>query len=483
MTRLWVLVPVVLLALTCGVQEPPREAPPQTPPNILVILTDDQDADSVSEMPILRSRLADRGTTFNRAFVTTPLCCPSRASILLGQYAHNHKVWDNKAPEGGFERFKELGHEDTTVATWLDQAGYHTGYIGKYLNEYGSYDKPTKHVPPGWDRWIGYQGGPHEQKKVDGAFKVNNGGTIDRVATDGTVDTDYFARKAEDYIRSRTADNPWFLMVATNAPHSPALASKRNDGSYVDRAMPKTPAFNEGAVADKADVWGKDRVLPEKCPSDYEDRSDPQCVREVVEKWRDRMESLRDVDDMVAKLTGAISDKGFAQNTYVVFTSDNGFSLYKNRVFSKGAPYETSQQVPLIVKGPGVSANHVDNRLVANIDLAPTFAQWAGVRTPRAVDGRSLVPILRDLDAPWRTRLLFENRQHNHFFDAVRTSADQVYIEYPSTDETEYYDLTEDPYQLHGDAEKPPPQLEAQLKDLTRCAGADCRAADGTAPR
>ena len=236
-------------------------------PNILLILTDDQDAGSISEMPNVRSRLIERGTTFDRAYATTPLCCPSRTSILRGQYAHNHKLWDNRAPKGGFRGFQELGLEESTVATWLDEAGYHTGFIGKYLNEYGSYEDPTTHVPPGWDRWIGYEGGPEAQNK-EGAFKVNDQGKVARIEAVTGYDTDYFARKAETYIRNRQASKPWFLMVATNAPHVPTDATARNDNAYGGQTMPKTPSFNETDVSDKASPWRDNPLLPEECPPD-----------------------------------------------------------------------------------------------------------------------------------------------------------------------------------------------------------------------
>jgi len=476
------LLPVLLLCLVAGVQEVPRRAVSQTPPepNILLVLTDDQGIGSVSRMPNLQSKLVDRGTTFSRAFVTTPLCCPSRTSILRGQYAHNHKVWTNRSPDGGFERFKRLGYENSTIATWLDEAGYHTGYIGKYLNEYGSYDEPTTHVPPGWDRWIGYEGGPSEQQQ-NGAFKVNDQGKIVRI--DGENDTDYFARQAETYIRNRKIGNPWFLVVATNAPHQPALASGRNDGTYAGRTMPTTPAFNEADISDKASIWRDNPLLPDECPPGYRKEYRLQCTPEAQEVWRDRMEALMDVDEMVSRLIAVLHDEDFMRNTYIILTSDNGFAMYQNRIFSKGAPYEPAQRVPFIIRGPGVPQDHANNRLVANIDLAPTFAQWAGTRTPGFVDGRSLVPILGNPDAPWRTRLLFEYRLGNHVFRAVRTSADQVYIEYPLTDDTEYYDLSRDPYQLDGKAEEPPPKLKTQLRELATCAGARCRVADSADPR
>lgn len=480
-------------------QAPPAQAPPaQTPPggpreaqeqpagtsadggrpNILFILTDDQEAGSVAEMPNVRSLLAAEGTSFDRAFVTTALCCPSRSSILRGQYAHNHRIWTTQEPYGGFARFRDLGLEESTVATWLDGASYHTGYMGKYLNDYGSFDRPTDHVPPGWDRWVGYEGGPNQQL-LDGAFKVNNQGEVDRLDTGTVHDTDFLAGEAEAYIRNRSPENPWFLAVGTNAPHEPAEASGRNDGTYAGEAMPKGPAFNEADVSDKGAPWRDNPRLPKKCPKDYREKPQAQCLRDATEHWRDRMESLQDVDDMVGRLVGALRDEGTLENTYIVFTSDNGFAMYDNRVFSKGAPYEDSHGVPLIVRGPGVPADHTDGRLVANIDLAPTFADWAGVRTPSFVDGRSLVPVLSDPRAPWRKRLLFEHRLGNHAYDAIRTSSAEVYIEYPRTNETEYYDLKKDPHQLNGQAEKPPPMLEGQLQTLRDCAAAGCRRADG----
>jgi arylsulfatase A-like enzyme len=463
-----------------GTSEPGSDAgegDPEAPPNILFILTDDQDVASVTEMSNVRSLLVAEGTSFDRAFVTTALCCPSRSSILRGQYSQNHRIWTAREPYGGFGRFEELHLGESTVATWLDAAGYHTGYMGKFLNEYGSFDEPTKHVPPGWDRWVGYEGGPQEQLR-NGAFKVNNQGEVDRLDTEAVHDTDYLAGEAEAYIRNRSAETPWFLAVGTNAPHEPAEASERNDGTYAGEAMPSGPAFNEADVSDKASPWRDNPRLPKKCPRDYRKKAQAQCLREATEHWRDRMESLQDVDDMVGRLVGALREEGSLENTYIVFSSDNGFAMYDNRVFSKGAPFEGSHGVPLIVRGPGVAAGRTDGRLVANIDLAPTFAEWAGARTPPFVDGRSLVPVLSDPSAPWRTRLLFEHRLGNNAYDAVRTSSDEVYIEYPRTDETEYYDLRRDPHQLEARAFSPP-ELEAHLRRLEGCSGETCREVDG----
>jgi N-acetylglucosamine-6-sulfatase len=452
---------------------------PQAPPNILFILTDDQEARSVAEMPNVRSLLVAEGTSFDRAFATTAMCCPSRSSILRGQYAHNHKVLQNQFPRGGFKRFLKLGHEESTVATWLDGAGYRTGFMGKYLNEYGTFEEPNPHVPPGWDDWIGYEGGFNEENTHD-AFKVNLDGDVVRRDADKRHETDFLSRQAEDFIRDRGTNEPWFLTVSTNAPHSPALASDRNDGTYAGRTMPRSPAFNEADVSDKAAIWRESpRLKNGACPRDYRRDFIFQCLAEVDQVWRDRMESLQDVDDMVGRLVGTLQERGTLENTYIVFSSDNGYAMYDNRIYSKGAPYERSHKVPMIVRGPGVPAGATDSRLVANVDLAPTFAEWAGARAPSFVDGRSLVPVLSDPRAPWRTRLLFEQRLGGHAYDAIRTSSAEVYIEYPRTNETEYYDLKRDPHQLDGQAETPPPRLESQLQALRDCAAAGCRRADG----
>lgn len=466
-------------ASTEGSTEPrPGVREDRVPPNILFILTDDQDAASVAEMPSVRRLLVAEGTTFNKAFVTTAMCCPSRSSILRGQYAHNHKVLENGFPHGGFRRFRKLGREDSTVATWLDGAGYHTGYMGKYLNEYGSFKEPSLHVPPGWDDWIGYEGGFQEEETYD-AFKVNLDGEVVRRDADRRHETDFLHAQAESFIEARGKDEPWFLTVATNAPHSPALASDRNDDTYDDRVMPRTPAFNEADVSDKAAMWRQNpRLKEEPCLNGYRKDFEFQCLAEVDRVWRDRMESLQDVDDMVEGLVGTLRQKAFLDNTYVVFSSDNGYAMYDNRIYSKGAPYERSHKVPLIVRGPSVDAGRADNHLVANIDLAPTFASWAGADAPAFVDGRDVTPLLADPKAPWRTRLLFEHYLGEQDYDAVRTRDDRVYIEYPRTNETEYYDLTKDPHQLDARTTSPS-GLKSQLQRLKDCSAEACREADG----
>ena len=214
--------------------------------------------------------------------------------------------------------------------------------------------------------------------------------------------------------------------------------------------MPRTPSFNEADISDKLPL-ARQRAATRGVP--IKAREHPgeklQCVDEADEAWRNRMESLRDVDDMIAELLVALRDEGFARHTYVILTSDNGFELYQNRVYSKGSPYEPSQRVPFIVRGPGVSKDRVDHHLVANIDLAPTFAQWARPGHRTSWTGAASSPSLTTR-TPRGGRLLFEHHLGNQSFEAIRTSAGQVYIKYPSIHETEYYDLDKDPTSSTG---------------------------------
>jgi N-acetylglucosamine-6-sulfatase len=189
------------------------------------------------------------------------------------------------------------------------------------------------------------------------------------------------------------------------------------------------------------------------------------------------------VDVMVKDLLGVIDETGQMERTYVIFASDNGFMLYQHRLYSKGFPYEESQGIPFVVRGPGVRQGVVSQELVANIDFAPTIANWAGVQAPKYVDGRSLVPLLEGRGTPWRRYLLFEYFLSGHPYVGVRTAEGESYIEYENG-EKEYYDLRVDPWQLHSAANAPEnaerlAQLSRTLSVLEDCEGEGCRTADG----
>ena len=202
----------------------PDQATGPRPPNILFILTDDMRASDLKYMPKTQSLLEKQGVKFTEAFVTRSHCCPSRATILRGQYAHNHNVWTDVPPAGSFWKFHDQGLENSTIATWLDGAGYDTILIGKYLNYYGFYRfgsyGPTTYVPPGWDHWYGWEG---QYTESGTEYDINENGQVVTYDRSDIHETDLYARTAERFISQRAGRTPFFMYLSTNAPHDPAL--------------------------------------------------------------------------------------------------------------------------------------------------------------------------------------------------------------------------------------------------------------------
>jgi N-acetylglucosamine-6-sulfatase len=484
-----ILVAAVLVCASCGGQDeqgrrgkqiettfsPEATLSAKEMPNILFVLTDDQDPESLARMDRVQRLLVRKGTSFENAFATTPLCCPSRVSFLRGQYAHNHGVLVNdNSPQlrGGYEGFRELGLQDSTVATWLDDVGYDTFYAGKLLNGY----KNTSYVPPGWDEWYAFSGHPHW-----GSYDVNENGELKTYAQADNHETYYLRDKAEAFIREgvKEGGEPWFAMVATHAPHNPHTRAPEFRHSYDEASMPKPPSYNEADVSDKPE-WI--RARPRLDPRCETAKGNPDCNEEMTKTWRARQKALMSVDVMVKDLVDTLEETDQMERTYVVFASDNGFVIYRHRVYSKGAPYEEIQGIPFVVRGPGVRQGAVSHELVANIDLAPTIAEWADIQPPEYVDGRSLVPLLEGTSTSWRRWLLFEHFLSDHPYVGIRTAGGESYIEYESG-EKEYYDLRVDPWQLHSSHAAPEnaqrlAQLSRSLSVLKVCEGARCRTVD-----
>jgi len=450
-------------------------------PNILFILTDDMRASDLHYMPNTRNLLEKHGEKFTNAWVTRSLCCPSRATILRGQYVHNHKVWTNVSPSGGFWRFYDRGLENSTIATWLDDAGYDTVLIGKYLNPYGL-DRdgnyaPSTYVPPGWDRWYVWEG---IYRGTQLKYDINENGRIVTYYRSETHDTDLYAQTAEHFIRQTAGGRPLFMHLSPNAPHDPAYFAPRHANEFSNTPLPKPPSFNENAISDKP-TWVRNRPLLTSTD-----------VQHLTKLYGDRLRALKSVDEMVGRLVDALKDTGELSNTYIFFTSDNGIYLGEHRLTHKGAAYNASPHVPLLVRGPGVPQGVTRSEIVLNNDLAPTFADLGGAKVPSFVDGRSLEPLLTTSSpAPsWRTSFLVEHRRSQEKqedvriipnYDAVRTSR-YNYVEYPTTGEKELYDLKTDPYELANIYESAPPTLLSDLKTklgaLKSCAGAECKKAE-----
>lgn len=474
-----------LTALSVNDSEPRQDArqddqthaaAPQPPlpvrrPNIVVITTDDQDVASLSVMPNVRRLLAEQGTTYANSFVSTPLCAPSRASFLTGQYAHNHGITDNSEDTGGgYEGLRKT----ETLPVWLTRAGYSTAHIGKFLNGYGAHRR--KEIPPGWTDWYGLVG-PSTYTMF--GYTINENGRL-RTYGDmhtpqrGPYQTDMLAAKAADYITRRShADRPFFLSVAPLAPHTelPAVSGQRrwtaprpaprHQTALPDARVPRTPAFNEADVSDKPQ---------------HIQRLAPQNPQQLDHDHRRRLQSLLAVDDMVGRIVESLRSTGQLDNTLIFFTSDNGMLEGDHRINFKEHPYERSIRVPLIVRGPGVQRGKTEQRFVTTVDLTATVLAAAQAKPGIAIDGRSFL----GTPAPSSRDMLVETGPRNSttpWYTAIRTER-HLYVEH-STGERELYDLLADPYQL--DSRHADPALQAVRDDLAKrlhllrsCAGQSC---------
>ena len=452
----------------------PREARAlTTKPNIVFILADDMRKDDLKYMTKTRSALKKKGMSFSNAFVSNALCCPSRATIMRGQYAHNTGVWLNGGSEGGWQAYQSNGNEQDNVATRLDAAGYRTGLFGKYLN---SYQGST--VPPGWDRWFATFHPPWEYFDYD----VNDDGTIRHFGTkDSDYQTDVLKRKTKTFIgASVTQGKPFFAYVAPLAPHGPTVSAPRDRHVYDGLKAPRPPSFNEGDVSDKP-PWI--RQLPKL--------GDAKKAR-IDDKQEMQAETLQALDDLVAGVVGKLQDQGVMGNTYIFFTSDNGIHRGEHRIpGDKGRPYEEDIRAPLLVRGPGVAADHQARKLALNTDFLPTFTDLAcsssspcDTRNWSYVpDGRSLRPVLKSNATAWRSAILLEaHRMHagsTPSFYGLRTSGGTKYVEYEGG-KKELYFLGRDPYELNNryPATTPSSGLVSRLHALETCAADSCRAAE-----
>jgi N-acetylglucosamine-6-sulfatase len=483
---------------------PARRSGPRRP-NIVLILTDDLDVDlgSLEYLPNVRRLIGERGASFAHFYVPVSLCCPSRSTILLGQFVHNHQVYGNDPPSGGFFKFQQLHHDRATIATALQAAGYRTALLGKYLNGYPD-PKDRAYVPPGWDEWAvpsndNAYAGTNYELNVDGRLERHGERPEDYL-------TDVLAGRAVDFVRR--SREPFFLYLAPYAPHKPAIPAPRHAQLFAGLRAPRTPSWNEADLSDKPAPY---RDAPPLTPAnvDYLDRL-----------YRRRIQTLQAVDEMVARLVAALAEEGRLDDTYLFFTSDNGFHMGQHRLLaSKYTAFEEDVHVPLLLRGPGVPAGRSVDALAETVDLAPTFAQLAGATLPVEPDGRSLLPLWQPAPpAAWRQAVLIEQRElpageaaaeapagaarsghrgvleppdspasagakANLAYVGLRTRRFK-YVEY-ADGERELYDLWSDPHELQSLHAQADPALLARLSAilarLRACAGASCRAADSVA--
>lgn len=444
-------------------------------PNIILIVSDDQPASTLSYMDNLQSLLAAGGAQFDNFFVTTPVCCPSRATILRGQYAHNHTVHTNvdTVPNGGYPQALTAGLEDSNIATLLDMSDFETVHIGKYLNGYPIEGNET-YIPPGWDKWYAYT----TRKHYKNMLLNENGNIVQYGNTAADYSTDVFSGFANDFITTRDGRMPFFMMLTPFAPHLPAKPALRHEGIFDGLTAPRPPSFNEADVSDKS-LWlqGKSLLTVEEIAS-------------VDTSYADQIETLMAVDEMIGDLFQSLSVTGELDNTVVIYLTDNGIFRGEHRKKGgKGLPYDGASRVGFYLKGPGIEPAQTSSAITSTIDIVPTVLELTGVQAPDYIDGRSLLPVLNNggvIPPQWRDQVLIEywsphggpNQAPN--YKALR-SDQTLYIEW-DTGETELYDLVNDPFQLssihNSVAQSVLDALSLKLDALRVCSASVCRDAD-----
>lgn len=403
-------------------------------PNVLLIVADDMRVDGLLAMPTVQA-LAAQGITFTRMFATTPTCCPSRASILSGRYAHHHGVLTNDAPYGGVEAFDDR----STLATWLQAAGVRTGLVGRYLNQYTSLE-----IPPGWEYWFAFWQNS-EQQGIYYDYRVNDN-RVRRYfgASEEEYSTRVLGRQAREFLAAEP-ERSFFLLFAPRAPHAPALPDHEDAGTFKTHDLPLPRSYDEDDVSDKP-AWIRENG-----------RLGEQEQEEIELLRRRQLEALLSLDREIADLVDVLRADGRLASTWIIFTSDNGLTLGEHRLDAgKSCPYEPCVNVPLVVVPPGgLTQGRLDDHLVANIDLAPTIAAILGAEVGEPVDGRSWLPLLDGAEAGWRDELILEQWREDpeKRWVGLRTPIHK-YVRYDNGDE-ELYDLIADPDELKNRAHDP----------------------------
>jgi len=397
-------------------------------PNFLIILTDDQRYDSMQYMPKTQSLIFDQGVNFPHAYITTPLCCPSRSSILTGMYAHNHGVRENEIPL-----------EKKTFFDFLHEDGYYTGLVGKYLNSWKGETRPE------FDYWVSFKYGETRYTNpllnVNGEWSRHQGEYITYLLGDYAID---FLDKAAGKRK------PFVLLLSVNAPHQPNTPAIEDNNLQI--ALPDwPPSFNEEDVSDKP-AWMQ-----------FKDEPLNESLIQSIEKYRrDQILTLVSLDRTLEKVMTALESTGELDNTVVIFLSDNGVHWGEHRLYSKNTFYEESVRVPFAIRYPPlITEPYTENKVIANIDIAPTLLELAGIPIPEDIDGLSLVGLLNG-QAEWREGVLLEGWPPRAYYSAIHTDryvlAETPWDDFlpdPDTPQYELYDLEIDPYQLDNLAGNP----------------------------
>jgi arylsulfatase A-like enzyme len=454
-------------------------------PNIVVIMTDDQTVESMRVMPHVRNLIGAQGTTFERNFVSYPLCCPSRATYLTGQLPHNHDVLDNRQPDGGFERLREA----ETLPVWLGRAGYQTVHIGKYLNGYKG-----GAVPPGWEHWHGLA---CTFRMWGYTIKNNDAPVRNRCGDPATTDparyqTDVLRDIATDFVEHHVdGARPFFLSWAPLAPHVEVATgldlafrnprpAPRHSGRFTDEPLPRSASFDEADMSDKPTFLRRGPLT---------DRE----IATITTQYRSRLESLLAVDEAVKVIIDKLREKEILSKTVIIFTSDNGFMDGQHRITEgKIVAYDPSAQVPLLMRGPGIPVGRTVSAMTSNVDLAATVLDIANATPGITIDGLSLVSVAQNPASIAGRHLLLETGEPGtrqpgrRWYAALRTER-YLYVEHwlrnpdggdVPTGKELYDQIVDDPQMDSKHADPAYGQtmttLARRLSALQRCTGTGC---------
>ncbi|VVD04639.1 unnamed protein product [Leptidea sinapis] len=408
-------------------------------PNFVIFLTDDQDV------------------ALDGMYTTTPLCCPSRASILTGLYVHNHHTWNNSVEGGCYgSSWKQL--ETSTFSYTLNAAGYSTFYAGKYLNQYGKppADSPGI-VPPGWTEWHGLVG-----NSVYFGYTLSHNGVSQNYFL--SYLTDVIRNLGISFIKNQTEFQPFLMVLAPPAPHSPFIPAPRHKDAFFNVTAVRHPNFN---VASTDKHWMM-TMAPAPLPQS--------TMAELDRVYRSRWETLLSVDEMVADIVEALDTNNLLEDTYIIYTSDNGYHIGQySQLYDKRQPYEADIKVPLIIRGPNIQKDTINNQPILNVDLAPTIIRWAGLDVPKSMDGR-LIQFQHDQDI--ERKMLVEHYGESGE-DTVHPKCPWKYDDHNLANFKEMYDLSKDPYELKNIIDDELPSVRDWYHDtlthMLQCKGSNKR--------
>ena len=497
-------------------------------PNILVLLTDDQDVllGSLDHMPQLNALIRQEGTTLEGGFVHTPICCPSRSSILTGRYIHNGGARDNTRKGNCYGEEWKITEQTASLGVWAQEAGYKTGYSGKYLNNYG-FDKDSEiEVPPGWNEWFGLVGnsvyynyslvesrdnGQPQTKSESESKSRARSYTVYTHGEDYSTDylpnvlTRHSLNVMEEFLSSK---DPFLMVHAWPTPHQPFTPAPWATNKFSDLTAPRTPNFNASWASQSQKHW----IMRQMQPINSTD------LDLINDFYHSRVESLLSVDDHVRQFVELLDRHDQLDNTYILYTSDNGFQMGQHRLaYDKRHLYEHDLRVPFLLRGPAIPPNHTlkgHDCLALNIDIAPTILDMIQHPNPPILDGTSLLQCFKSTQSQridflvsyfgefqqpcelwWcppgpKNGFSFPIDSRNNTYDCIRTwskSENSIFCVFELEQNfVEYYDLTIDPWQLNNTQSALSPSTRdhymQRMKYLKSCKGLSCHELPPTRP-